>query len=73
MKNHLTAGFLALFLGGIGAHKFYLGKNAIGFIYLLFCWTGIPAVVSFIEAIIYFLWDGNDVEFTEAYANIKED
>lgn len=26
MKNKNTAGILALFLGGVGMHKFYLGK-----------------------------------------------
>lgn len=28
MKNKTTAGLLALFLGGIGVHKFYLGKSS---------------------------------------------
>lgn len=43
---------LALFLGGIGAHKFYAGKTGMGFLYLIFCWTLIPAFLAFIEAII---------------------
>lgn len=37
---------LALFLGGIGAHDFYVGKPVKGFIKLVFCWTGIPAVIA---------------------------
>jgi ribosomal protein L37E len=49
-----VAGFLAIFLGGIGAHKFYLGKGIQGVLYLLFCWTFIPAIVALIEGIIYF-------------------
>lgn len=44
---------LAFFLGGFGAHKFYLGKYWQGIFYVLFCWTGIPAVIAFIEFIIY--------------------
>ena len=44
---------LAFFLGGFGAHKFYVGKYGFGILYLLFCWTFIPGLVSFIEFIIY--------------------
>lgn len=52
-KDKTAAGLLAIFLGGIGIHKFYLGKTAQGIIYLLFFWTFIPAVVGFIEGILY--------------------
>lgn len=54
MKNKTTAALLALFLGGIGVHKFYLGQTGMGFLYLLLCWTFIPAFISFIEAIVLF-------------------
>lgn len=30
MKDKTTAGILALLLGGIGAHKFYLGRTGLG-------------------------------------------
>lgn len=49
-RNPTTAVLLALFLGGLGAHKFYLGKIGLGVLYLLFSWTTIPAIVAFIEA-----------------------
>ena len=52
-KSRITAALLAFFLGGIGAHKFYLGSIGLGILYLLFFWTFIPAVVAFIEFIIY--------------------
>ena len=48
-----TAALLAILLGSIGAHKFYLGQTFQGILYLLFCWTGIPTVVGFIEGICY--------------------
>lgn len=49
-KNPTTAVVFALFLGGIGIHKFYLNKVGAGIAYLLFCWTYIPALIAFIEA-----------------------
>jgi|AGTN01.2.fsa_nt_gi Predicted membrane protein len=52
-KSKVAAGLLALFLGGIGVHKFYLGQVGAGIVYLLFCWTGIPAIIGFVEGIIY--------------------
>jgi len=52
MKNQTVAILLSLFLGGLGIHKFYLGKIAIGFIYLIFFWTFIPALVGFIDFLI---------------------
>lgn len=48
--NKWTYCFLAFFLGGFGAHKFYL-KNKIAYLYLAFCWTGIPGVIGMIEGI----------------------
>lgn len=51
-KNRLMAALLALFLGGLGVHHFYLGRPIMGVIYLLFCWTFIPALIAFIEAIV---------------------
>ena len=42
---------LALFLGGIGAHDFYVGKPAKGLIKLVFCWTGIPTIISLFNII----------------------
>jgi len=52
-KSRGTAIILALLLGGIGIHKFYLGRPGWGLLYLIFAWTFIPAVVAFIEFLIY--------------------
>lgn len=42
---------LALFLGGLGAHDFYVGKPVKGLIKLAFCWTGIPTIISLFNII----------------------
>lgn len=62
MKSKLAAALLAIFLGDFGAHKFYLGKPGIGLIYLLFFWTGIPAVIGVIEGILYLLSSEEDFQ-----------
>lgn len=61
VKNKLTAGLLGIFLGGLGIHKFYMGKIGMGILYLCFCWTYIPAIVGFIEGITYLC--SNDENF----------
>ena len=68
VKSKTAAGLLGIFLGGLGIHKFYLGK-AIGVVYILFIWTFIPALVGFIEGIIYLAFPGTDEEFTRKYSN----
>jgi TM2 domain-containing membrane protein YozV len=49
MKDRTVAILLCFFLGGFGIHKFYLGNNAAGVIYLIFCWTFIPSLIAFFE------------------------
>jgi len=44
---------LTFFLGGIGAHKFYLGKYWQGALYLIFCWTYLPALAALVEFVVY--------------------
>ena len=53
VKSKLAAGLLGIFLGGLGIHKFYLGKVGLGIVYILFSWTFIPAIIGFIEGIVY--------------------
>lgn len=53
MKDKTTAALMAFFLGGFGAHRFYLGQTELGFLYLLFCWTLIPAVIALIDFIAF--------------------
>lgn len=56
-KSRVTAGVLALLVGGIGIHKFYLGKVGLGLLYILFVWTFIPAIIALIEGILYLTQD----------------
>ena len=50
-KSRGVSILLALLLGGIGAHKFYLERPFQGLLYLVFCWTFIPVIISLIEAL----------------------
>ena len=52
MKNRFVALIFALFLGSFGLHKLYLGHVLAGIMYLIFSWTGIPTILSFIDVII---------------------
>jgi len=76
-KNKVAAGLLAIFLGGWGAHKFYLGftgpalifllVNTIGFSVtwlLLFLPNMALGVIALIEGIIYLTKTDQDFEQT---------
>ena len=65
IKNKIVAAILALILGGLGIHKFYLGQNGKGVLYLIFCWTYIPAILAFIEGIMILC--SNDENFQIKY------
>jgi TM2 domain-containing membrane protein YozV len=49
MKERAVAILLCFFLGSFGIHKFYLGNNAQGIVYLIFSWTFIPGIIAFFE------------------------
>ena len=76
-KNKTTAGLLAIFLGGWGVHKFYLGYTVPGIIFLLINTIGfavpwlllcipniIVGIIVFIEGIIYLTKSDEDFERT---------
>ncbi|MDO8836511.1 MAG: NINE protein [Vicinamibacterales bacterium] len=48
-----TAAFLAFVLGGIGAHKFYLGRTAQGVLCVVLFWSFIPALIAVGEGLFY--------------------
>ncbi len=69
-KDKIAAALLALFLGGLGIHKFYLGKAGAG-ITMLLCGTigwvlVLPGLLTyltaFIEFIIYLVIDDEDFQ-----------
>ena len=53
VQRKLIQSALAIFLGSLGAHKFYQGKTFQGILYLIFFWTTIPTWISFVEGIRY--------------------
>lgn len=59
-KSRVTAGVLGILLGGLGIHKFYLGKVGLGVVYILFCWTYVPAIIGLVEGIIYLTQNDQD-------------
>jgi TM2 domain-containing membrane protein YozV len=48
-KDEVVGVLFALLLGSFGIHHFYLRRDGLGVLYLLFFWTGIPALLGFIE------------------------
>lgn len=61
-KSPTIGKLLAFFLGGFGTHRFYLGEVFIGVIYLAFCFTFIPAIISFFET---FLMGGRIADYND--------
>ena len=83
-KNKVAAGLLAIFLGGWGIHKFYLGYNGAGLVFLLVNTIGfavtwimlfIPnivlGVIAFVEGILYLT--KTDEEFEQTYVVEKKE
>lgn len=64
-KSKVAAALFGILLGGFGAHKFYLGQVGMGFLYLIFFWTFIPAIAGLIEGIIYLTM--SDQDFARKY------
>lgn len=64
-NKKIVAGVLAIVLGWLGAHKFYLGYTKAGIIQLilgLVC--GIGGILGLIEGIIYLTKSDDDFEST---------
>lgn len=77
-KSKVAAGVLAILLGGLGVHKFYLGYSAAGVIMLLvflFGWlllfipNYVICLIAFVEGVIYLT--KSDEEFQQTYVDGK--
>ena len=75
-KEKIVAALLAFFLGGLGIHKFYLGKKNAGVIMLVVSIGGailfliptmIIGLIAFIEAVIYLV--KSEDEFQRDYVD----
>ena len=80
-KDHVAAGLLAIFLGSLGIHKFYLGYNTPGFIMLAVTIVGsifslglaglAMVVISIVEGVLYL--SKSQTEFEQAYVFNKKE
>jgi len=72
-KTKMAAGLLAIFLGGFGVHKFYLGYTTAGVIQILITLVtcGIGSIVALVEGIIYLT--KSDAEFHQTYVVGKKE
>lgn len=52
-NSHVECGIIAVIFGSIGLHKFYRGQYGRGILYILFCWSFIPAFVGVLEGVHY--------------------
>ena len=71
IQRKLIQSALAIFLGSLGAHKFYQGKTWQGVLYLLFFWTTLPTWIGFAEGIRYLFMPVED--FYEQYVKKEKE
>ncbi|WP_420238015.1 NINE protein [Telmatobacter bradus] len=64
-RDEAVGVLLALFLGGFGAHHFYLRRTGLGILYLLLCWSPLPWILGFFEC---FFMPGRVREFNAIQA-----
>jgi TM2 domain-containing membrane protein YozV len=64
-RDEVVGILLALFLGTFGVHHFYLRRTGLGILYCCFFWSGIPAILGFIEC---FFMPGRVREFNAIQA-----
>ena len=74
MKSKTTAGILALIMGSVGVHRFYLGQIGLGFLYLIFFWTLIPSIIALVDGILLLTMDDDafDAKYNPAYYHNRQ-
>ncbi|MEM9672962.1 MAG: TM2 domain-containing protein [Bacteroidota bacterium] len=60
MKHKPYAILLAVLMGGLGIHRFYVGQKKKGWWYLAFSWTLVPTIISWFDAILF-----NSMDYAE--------
>lgn len=68
-KSRITTSLLAILLGGLGIHFFYLEAWGWGLISILLCWTYLPAIAGLILGIRYLTM--SDKEFERKTKKVK--
>jgi len=75
-KSKVAAGILAILLGSLGVHKFYLGYNKEGVIMLLVSvlsfglLAGVVGIVALVEGVLYLVM--SDEDFNATYVMNKK-
>jgi len=67
-KDRTTTGILALFLGSLGIHRFYLNQGGLGAAYILMGFVScfvLPSIIGLIDALAFFFM--SDFEFDQKY------
>lgn len=75
MKKKNVAGFLALFLGVFGVHRFYLGQRFLGILYMMITFFAViisaeenvpavmaPAILGLVDAVLFFVMPREDFD-----------
>ena len=63
-KDRSTAGILAILLGSVGVHHFYLGSNTAGVVEIVAC-CGLGGLIGIVEGVMLLIMDQN--EFDQRY------
>ena len=69
-EKKIVAGILAILLGYLGIHKFYLGYTKEGIIQILLSLVCVGGIIGLIEGIIYLT--KSDEDFVATYINGKK-
>lgn len=51
IKNQKLTIWFSILFGVFGLHQFYLGQYVKGSLYLVFCWTLVPMIVGWVDAV----------------------
>lgn len=60
VRSKTAATLLAFFLGGFGAHEFYLGHPKKAILYILFAFSGFPMIIGILKGAQYVLESDED-------------